>query len=162
MSSMQQANMTFAGQNLGAKKPERVKRVLWICMGLMIVISTVLGMGMYALGPVLLTAYNSDPMVIAQGMIYVRSKYPYHFALGANEVCVGQLRGIGCSLPSMLISVVCICVLRVVWVLWIFPRWNTLECLYLSYPISWVLSTAGQMICYFAVRKRYLNKETAA
>lgn len=162
MSSMQQADMTFVSQNLGAKKPERVKQVFWICLVLVSIISTGIGLGLYFFGPLLLSAYNSDPTVIAMGMIHLKHKCLFHFALGTNEVCVGQLRGIGCSVPTMLISLAFICGLRVMWVYTAFAAWPTLECLFISYPVSWVLGTLGQMICYFAVRKRYLAKAMAA
>ena len=159
MSSMNQADMTFTSQNLGAKKPERVKKVFWICLVLSVCISLALGFGMLLAGPILLSAYTSDPSVISMGMIYIKSKYPYHFLLSANEVSVGQLRGMGCSMISMIISLICVCALRVLWVLLVFPHWHTLESLYLSYPISWVLCMLAQMICYFVVRKRYLPRE---
>lgn len=161
MNSMQQADMTFTSQNMGAQKPERVKKILWICLGLVCCISTAIGLGLYFLGPVLLSIYNTDPQVIAMGMIHLKNKCLFHFALGTNEVCVGHLRGIGCSMPSMLISLAFICGLRVVWIYTVFAVWPTLECLFISYPVSWVLGTAGQLICYFAVRKRYLKTEAA-
>ena len=79
-----------------------------------------------------------------------------YFLCGLMEVSTGLLRGIGNSVMPMVASVLGVCVLRVGWVMTIFkvPEFHTLECLYVSYPISWFLTTAVQLTLFLVAFKK--------
>ena len=75
---------------------------------------------------------------------------------GLMEAYVGSLRGLGYSVMPMIVSLVGACGLRLVWIATIFqiPRFHTIQMLYVSYPVSWFLTTATHAICFlFAIRK---------
>ena len=146
--------MTFASQNYGAGKPERVKRTLVCCLGIVTV--TGLGMGLLfrLFGTELMSLYNSKPQVIAYGLIRMDLIMPTYFLCGLMDVMVGHLRGIGYSVMPMIVSLTGACLLRIVWILTIFAANPTLTVLYLSYPISWAVTFAIHLACYFLVARK--------
>lgn len=154
MNAQHQADMTFASQNYGAGKPERVKRTLVCCLGIVTV--TGLGMGLLfrLFGTELMSLYNSEPQVIAYGLIRMDLIMPTYFLCGLMDVMVGHLRGIGYSVMPMIVSLTGACLLRIVWILTIFAANPTLTVLYLSYPISWAVTFAIHLACYFLVARK--------
>ena len=158
MNAQHQADMTFASQNYGAGKPDRVRKSLWCCLGTVTVIGLVMGLSFYALGKPLMSLYNSDERVIANGLIRMGVILPTYFLCGQMDVMVGQLRGIGYSVMPMIVSLTGACLLRIVWILTVFAANHDLVTLYLSYPVSWFVTFAAHMACYLAVEKKALGK----
>ena len=158
MNSIYQADLTFASQNLGAGKYDRVKRLMWVALGVVSAIGISMGLLFLAFGEPLLSIYNSDPEVIAFGLRRMRIILPTYFICGIMDTMVGQLRGIGYSIMPMIVSLSGACLFRIVWILTIFamPQYHTLEVLYVSYPISWALTFAAHMICYRTLGYRKL------
>ncbi len=156
MNAQHQACMTFASQNYGAGKTDRVKKTLWCCLGIVTVIGLSMGLMMYLFGSQLMGLYNSDPGVIANGLIRMGIILPTYFLCGTMDVMVGQLRGIGCSVTPMIVSLAGACVFRILWILTVFAANHTLTILYLSYPISWGLTFAAHFICYTLVSRKRL------
>lgn len=162
MNAIYQADLTFASQNMGAKQYPRVRRTMWVCLGVVTVIGLILGLGFFAGAPVLLTLYNSDPEVIQFGVTRMSVILPTYFLCGIMDTMVGQLRGIGYSIMPMIVSLTGACLFRIVWIFTLFaiPEFHTLTVLYLSYPASWLITFAAHMICYL-VCVRKLPKEAA-
>ena len=161
MNAEHQAAMTFASQNYGAKKYDRVRKTMWCCLGTAAAIGLGMGMLIYAFGAPLMSLYNSEPQVIADGMIRMSIILPTYFLCGMMDVMVGQLRGIGYSVMPMIVSLTGACLLRIVWIMTVFATNPTLQTLYLSYPISWGITFAIHMICYQIVsRKRLKTSQT--
>ena len=158
MNAQHQADMTFASQNYGAKKPDRVRKTLWCCLGTVTVIGLGMGFLIRAFGPQLMGLYNSDPAVIAAGLVRMDIILPTYFLCGLMDVMVGQLRGIGYSVMPMIVSLTGACLLRIVWIMTVFAMQPTQEILYMSYPISWFATFAAHMVCYLVVAKKKLRK----
>ena len=158
MNAQHQADMTFASQNLGAGKPDRVRKTLWCCLGTVTIIGLAMGLGIRLFGSTLMDLYNSDPDVIAAGLVRMDIILPTYFLCGLMDVMVGQLRGIGYSVMPMIVSLTGACLLRIVWILTVFAAQPTQTVLYLSYPISWFVTFAAHMLCYRAVSGRVLGK----
>ena len=158
MNSIYQADMTFASQNLGAGRYDRVKRLMWVALGTVTAIGLSLGLIFLAFGRPLLGIYNSDPEVIAFGLRRMSVILPTYFLCGVMDTMVGQLRGIGFSIMPMIVSLIGVCVFRIGWILTIFamPQYHTLEILYVSYPISWSLTFAVHLGCYLTLGYRKL------
>ena len=158
MNAIHQAALTFASQNLGAKKIDRVKRSMWVCLGTVAVIGLALGLVFLLFQEPLLRLYNSDPEVIRYGMLRLALIMPTYFLCGMMDVMVGQLRGVGYSIMPMIVSLTGACLFRVAWIYFVFPFDPTLTNLYTSYPISWGLTFAVHLICYLIVAPRKLRK----
>lgn len=160
MNSMHQTALSFTGRNFGANKPDRIIKIFWICLGTVTAIGLILGNAAYLLGDVLIPIYNDSPEVVSYGLI--RLKYiciPY-FLCGTMDMIVGSTRGLGSSFVPMIISLIGACGLRIVWVYTVFAADPTLEVLFLSYPVTWFLTSAAQAAVFaFIFRKNFGKKK---
>ena len=162
MNAQYQADMTFASQNYGAGKADRVRKTLWCCMGSVTVIGLVLGLLVWLFGTPLMSLYNSDMQVISYGLIRMSVIMPTYFLCGLMDVMVGQLRGIGYSIMPMIVSLTGACLLRIVWILTVFAQNHTLTTLYMSYPVSWFVTFATHFLCYILGARKRLDQLKAA
>ncbi len=158
MNAFHQTSLSFTGQNAGAAKYDRVKKVLVQCLILVTLFGAGLGFGMLVFGKQLLSIYadkeNAD-IIISYGLRRLNIIFPTYFTLGIMDVIVGSLRGMGMSLTPTIVSLLTICVYRIIWIYTVFQANRSLEMLYYSYPISWVLATILQFSLFlFIFRKK--------
>jgi len=158
MNAQHQADMTFASQNYGAGKPDRVKRTLWCCLGVVTAIGLSMGLLILLFGRPLLGLYNQEPEVIAKGMIRMGIIMPTYFLCGLMDVMVGQLRGVGYSIMPMIVSLTGACLLRIVWILTVFAQNHDLTVLYMSYPVSWFVTFVIHFLCYMLIARKRMDK----
>ena len=78
------------------------------------------------------------------------------------DVICGALRGMGTSITPMLVSVMGVCGLRIFWLYVIMPFASSLNMLYYSYPVSWVLTATVHLICFLAYKKKHFPVDLAA
>lgn len=161
MNAMYQTALSFTSQNMGAQKTDRVKKVLFICLGVVFVIGLVLGNGAVFFGHQLLGIYSSDPEVISYGLGRMRILATWYFICGMMDVMVGSLRGMGYSMMPMIVSLLGACGLRVLWIFTIFQWQNTLFSLYLSYPFTWTVTFLAHLACWIVVTKKKWGKKGA-
>lgn len=155
MNAVSQAALTFTSQNVGAKKYERIKKVLLVTLLTVTVVGLMLGSGSYFGGRFLLKLFTKDSSIIPYGL--TRLKYvalPY-FLCGVMEVFVGSLRGMKCSTPPMIVTLFGTCVFRIIWIFFIFPLDPVLENLYIIYPVSWIITGFVHFISVLIVKKKY-------
>ena len=158
--SFQQTAVNFTGQNMGAHKFRRARRILWTCMGCVTVVGLVFGFSAWYFGEQLLSIYITDsPTATAYGMVRLSLITLPYFLCGQMNVSTGALRGMGASLTPMIISILGICAFRVFWIYTFFQAIHTPECLFVSYPISWALTLIAQMIAYFLIRRKYPKED---
>lgn len=153
-----QAAQSFTSQNLGAKKPKRVKRVYVTCLLMAGVCSLIMGGASYLFGHQLLGLYASEAEVIEYGMRRMMITTLPYVCIVLMNVTVGVLRGLGSSVMPMVMSLIGTCGLRIVWVYTILPLNHTWEMLFLSYPVTWLVTGAFQFICYLVVKRSTLDK----
>ena len=159
VNSITQACMSFTSQNYGVGKLKRMDKVLRDCAILSISIAAVLGGLAYSFGPQILTVYTSDPKVINCGMEILAYTSITYFLCGIMDLFPGALRGMGYSAVPMVLSVIGTVGTRIVWVFGIFPNHRSLSVLFVSYPVSWILTIVLQVMCFYFVRKRVHQKE---
>ena len=150
--------MSFTSQNYGVGKWKRMERVLIDCLILSFVAMMVLGNGAYFFGPQLLHIYTSSDAVIKCGMEILLYTTVTYFLCGFMDLFPGALRGMGHSGVPMLLSIIGTVGTRIVWIYWIFPRHRSLAVLFISYPASWIITLAMQIVCYFYVRNMLYKK----
>lgn len=154
MNALYQANLSYTSQNYGALKYKRIDRSLLLCLGVVTLIGGLLGNIVYLLGPHLLSLYDSDPAVIQYGMNRLAVIATTYFLCGIMEVASGSIRGLGYAIIPMVVSLSGACIMRIVWIYTVFAMVPTQFVLYLSYPISWVLTFAAHLVTYLIVRKK--------
>lgn len=156
-----QAAISFTGQNLGAGKLKRVDRVLLLCMLLAPGVGLVLSILAVLCGGPLLGIYSSDPEVIRYGVERMLLECAPYAICGIMNVMVGAMRGFGSSLSPMMASIFGVCVLRVVWIYTIFPLDRTFFMLFLSYPVTWVVTSIIEVACFLVIRKKAIARAMA-
>ena len=161
MNAFYQTALSFTGQNMGAKKYDRVAKILRICILCVTVTGVVLGCGAYLLGTPLLSIYTSDPEVIQYGLERMLIVCVPYFLCGIMDTHVGVLRGMGYSIMPMIVSLTGACALRVVWILTVFQMNRTLFILFLSYPVTWAVTAAAHFVCYLIVHHKMMEKAKA-
>lgn len=159
MNAVYQTNLSFTSQNIGGKKYTRVNKILFTCLGTVTAVGMILGFGAYAIGEELLRIYSTDPEVIRYGMLRMSIIATTYFTCGWMDTLVGSLRGIGYSLLPMIVSLTGACGLRILWIFTIFAQQKTLTSLYISYPVSWVITASVHMLCYFLIKRKMPKKD---
>ena len=158
MNAVYQTNLSFTSQNFGAKKYGRINKIMMTCIAVVAAVGISLGMAAFAAGDFLLGIYSSDAEVLKYGMIRLSIIGTTYFLCGIMDTMVGSIRGIGYSVMPMLVSLTGACGLRILWIFTIFQWHRTLMTLYISYPVTWIVTAAAHFICFMIVRKR-LPKE---
>ncbi len=159
MNAIYQTSLSFTSQNLGAGQYKRIDRILGRCLMVVAVIGLVLGNGAYLLGTQLLSIYSTEAEVISYGLVRLSIVSSTYFLCGLMDVMVGSIRGLGYSVLPMLVSLTGACAFRVLWIFTVFAWDRTLVCLYISYPVSWLLTASVHFICYQIVRRRVFPKD---
>lgn len=159
MNGMAQAMIPFVGQNVGAGNWKRIKKI--ILTGCLQV--TILGIACSSLIAVfkepLLALYTpGETEVIAYGSLMLRFILPLYFCCGLMDTLVCAQRGMGTSLAPMLAAILGVCGVRLGWIFTVFAAHKSLEVLYLSYPVSWVLTATVQAIFCTVVYKNMMKR----
>lgn len=154
MNAIYQTALSFTSQNVGGGRQDRIPKIIFQCMAIVIVIGAVMGNLAYQCGPFLLGIYSSDPEVIQFGMSRMQIICQWYFLCGIMDVAVGILRGLGYSVIPMLVSLTGACGLRVLWIFTVFAWKHSLFVLYLSYPITWIVTFTVHLICLLVIWKR--------
>lgn len=153
MNSIHQTALSFTSQNYGAKQYERIRKILRICLGIVVVIGLSMGLIALMFCHQLLGIYSSDAEVITFGIKRLSIICSTYFLCGIMDVMVGSLRGLGYSMLPMIVSLIGACGLRIVWIFTIFQMHHTLSTLYISYPITWIITFCAHLVCYFLIQK---------
>ena len=157
MNSFHQTAVNFIGQNVGAKQYGRVKKIVWICLGSVLVTGVAMGTLICGFGEQLLSIYITDSAeAVAWGLVRMGIIARFYFLCGVMDVSTGALRGLGASVSPMVISVLGVCGVRIGWIATIFqiPRFHTPQCLYSSYIFSWTLTFLIQMYAFMKIYKK--------
>lgn len=161
MDAMGIAVTTFAGQNFGAGKFDRLKKGTYVGLWMSAVITAILGGLMLVLGYPLISLFTSDGTVMEEAMNMMRFIIPFWFCYVCVNVYPCTLRGVGDALVPMLIICVGTCVLRIVWIFTAGIVYPGLYTTLVSYPLSWTITSIAFIVYYYrfsAMKKldRYL------
>lgn len=137
--SLSLAITTFAGQNYGAGKIDRVKKGMWTTLFTTIIYTIISGTMLYNFAPKVIALFTKEPDVIAAGVLATKFFCPFYFLLAIMHSLAGTVRGTGRTVPPMLIMILSLCVFRILAAKFVIPHYNTIENVYLLYPISWTI-----------------------
>lgn len=150
---------TFVGQNFGAEKYKRVRRSIWVCMGMGVSLIGGICILLMIFRDTILTIFTPDMDVISLGSYIMTFTIPYIFIFTPVEVFAGAMRGTGYSVVPTAVTFISVCLFRVLWVIVIVSRYHTIPMLAVVYPISWLLAAIAFFITYF--RGTWLRKPIA-
>ncbi len=154
---------TFVGQNFGAQKYDRIRKGTWICLGMCVTMIGTLTAVIVLLRRQILGFFTADPQMLRIGAYIMLWTVPFNAILSPMEIFGGAMRGTGNSLLPTVITGVCICLFRVVWLFTVVARFHTVEMLLVLYPLSWILTAVVFTVVYlrgkdaFCLRKRRMK-----
>lgn len=157
MNSFHQAAVNFTGQNVGARRYDRVKKVYSTTLLYVAIAGLTTGSLMWIFAKPLLSLYITDS---PEAIVYGATRLAYlalpYFLCGIMDVSTGSLRGLGSSFIPMVISVLGVCGIRITWIYTVFqiPQYHTLPCLYLSYTVSWTFTFLVQTLAFIILYKK--------
>jgi putative MATE family efflux protein len=152
MNAYYNAAITFTGQNMGAKKYNRIDTIAKICTVLIFATWLLMGGMVLLLGRPLLGLYTPDPTVVELGMQRMYIMMAAFFTCGIMNVYPGLTRGMGYSIMPMLCTLIGACLLRIVWLATFFTWYRSIFMIFICYPITWTLAGLGQVGCFFYAR----------
>lgn len=155
-----QACTTFIGQNYGAGKMDRCKKViradLLQSIGVTIVMTAVI---LLAARP-LVRLFTNNPAIIEPARERIFFIVGFELVNVFMEIYSGAMRGFGFSLSPAIITLIGVCGIRIYWVFEYFPAHKNFTSLLMCYPISWILTAIGLVLCYYLYVKRKVLKIT--
>ena len=147
---------TFVGQNYGARKYDRIRKGVWVCMGMSVAMIGGIAVLELCFRELILGFFTTDAAVIRAGAYAMLWIVPFNVLFMPVEILAGTLRGTGNSVMPTAITSICICGFRVLWVTTAVQIWHTIEMLCLTYPLSWLLASTVFFIVY--LRGRWLDE----
>lgn len=154
MNSYYNAAITFTGQNMGAKKYDRIDSIAKVLTALIFATWIVVGGGILLFGRQLLGLYTKNPDVVELGMLRMKVMMTFYFPGGVMNVFPGLTRAMGYSILPMLSTLFGACIMRIVWLATVFQWYPTVMGLFLCYPATWTIAGVGQVASFFYARKQ--------
>ena len=157
MNAFYQACISFISANVGARRYERINKILVRAEICVVITGMILGGYAYLDSHRLLSLYTNSQAVVEAGkirMMYISLPY---FLCGMMDVMVGGLRGLGYAILPMIVSLIGACGLRLIWIFTFFQtvRFHETKYLYLTYPVSWAVTFLAHVICYIIVKRKF-------
>lgn len=140
---------TFVGQNYGAGKVKRMRKSVGICLGMSYAGAILVSGALYALAGPLYRLFTTDENVVRIGVDMMHFLLPSYFMYVVIGILSGALRGAGRVLVPMLLTCGGVCLIRIVWMLGVFPGYPGINTIMLSYPVSWGITAVLFIIYYF-------------
>ena len=137
--SLGMASTTFTGQNCGARKKERVKKGLWITIVMGVVYTVIIGILLLIFAQPIMQLFTQDEKIIDAGIRAMKYFCPFYALLSILHSLVGAVRGAGKTMPPMIILLFSMCIFRIIWLQFILPMNNTIDNIYVLYPVSWAI-----------------------
>lgn len=154
---------TYVGQNIGAGKYERVKKGIRVCLIMSVSAAVFMG-GAVMLGcRPLLGLFTKVPEAQAYAIQMMWYMAPFAWVFAFSDILGGAIRGAGAAMKVTIISALCICVFRVLWLMILLRFFNDIRVVFLCYPVSWALSSFVMTLYYFkgsAIKKAITASKT--
>lgn len=161
INSLYHTSLAFCGQNFGARKYDRIKKSLLYCIGIATAIGIMVGAIVIVFSNELLRIFLKENLeAIEFGKQRILATCIFYFLCGIMEAATGALRGINKAIPALINSVLCTCVLRVIWCFTIFKMYPSIGTLFISYPMTWALTSTLHLVM-FAIYYSRMKKSSS-
>lgn len=156
-----QALSTFVGQNLGAKKYDRLRKGVFFGIVCGLAMAELVGVIAYLFAPELIRFFNSSPDVVDFGVRHMRTICLFYFLMAFSHCMAAVFRGAGKASVPMYTMLLIWCVIRISYITVALKFVNRLETVSWAYPITWVLSGIVFLVCYRRLDWRSLSGTAA-
>ncbi len=158
VNSITQACMSFMSQNLGALKKDRLDKVFRDCVILELVLPLILGGLAFFFARDILGIYTRNSVDVEYGFAILSITTFTYFLCGIMDLIPGAMRGLGHSTVPMILSIIGTVGTRIVWIFGLFPTHHTPRFLFVSYPVSWIITILMQVVCFYFVRRKVMSR----
>ncbi|MBE7092510.1 MAG: MATE family efflux transporter [Clostridiales bacterium] len=159
--SFYHSTITFIGQNMGAKKYDRIKKVFAVNVACVLGFGAVVGLFYGLLGRPLLALYNvTDQEGINFGLTRLAFIAVPYFVYGLSDITAGAIRAMGSPILPTINSIGGVCGLRLLMIFTVFKFFGTPESLFITYPISWGVTFITGVIIFMFVYKKIKKQAT--
>jgi len=148
------AATTFTGQNIGAKKPKRVKQGVFQGIAISMAYTAFISVILYLNAEHILKIFSPDEEVIAYGYSTMLILLPFYWTIAIHQILMGSIRGSGRTMVSMLIGVGNMCVLRMIYINLLVPFFPSFGAVMWCYPITWI--TTMLMDCVYSIKAKWI------
>ena len=153
-----QACTTFTSQNIGAGKYGRAKDIMKLTMNLAVLSAVIFGAVVCLFGDFFLGLYTSEAAVIETGKIRLLFVALPMALNGILDILVASMRGMGISTLPTITMIVGICGVRLGWIWLLYPLFNTLQMVYMCFPVSWALTSLIQAVFWFKCHRNLMER----
>ncbi len=159
-SAFNAAIVAFLGQNVGAGKKARIKKIILCCLLCSVTFTAFFGLVFFTFGGPIFRAVYLPKDAEAVRIAIVRTYYLliFYWVPAAYGVIGGAAQALGYSFPIMLNSIFGVCVFRTIWMQLIYPKAPSLHMLYICYPVTWGLILLLHSVVFFYAIIRYYKK----
>lgn len=169
MNAVYMSTLLFTSHNVGAKNYKRIIKIMWNAFLAVTLIGVLFSSIVLLLQNPLIKLYGLDAKTTDElqklAVITAKKRLLYfcipYFLYGCMEVSMGMLRGLGKSLTLTFISLMGTCVLRIIWIATVFRFIPTLDIIYISFPITWIVTLACLFITILLELKKRINNSSA-
>ena len=147
---------TFISQNIGAGKYDRVKKGIRFGVLCSISLAEVIGVCINLAAPLLISAFNSDPQVVAYGVSQAKTITLFYFLLAYSHCLAAIFRGAGRSIVPMVVMLLCWCIIRVSYITIVVHFIPQISVIFWAYPLTWSLSSIVFTLYFF--KSNWLSK----
>ena len=145
---------TFVRQNLGAKQYDRAKKGAWFGILCSMSIAELIGFAIYAVSPVLIAAFNSDPEVVHYGVMQAKTISLFYCVLAFSHCIAAVLRGSGNASVPMVVMLCVWCLFRVSYITVAVHFIPDIRMVFWAYPLTWSISSV--IFLYLFLRGKWI------
>lgn len=148
---------SFMGQNLGARKKDRVKKSYLICLFYSFMVGLVVGLLLVLFGHQFLSLFANDAAVIEAGMERLMVMGLAYCISAFMDCTTAATRALGKTVFPTIVMILGSCVFRIVWIYTVFAVYHTTQALYLLYAVSWIITAIPEIIYFVIIYKKTVS-----
>ena len=156
-SALGAAVTTFAGQNYGAGKMDRVYKSIRVNVVISYIFTGAIIIVLFAFCEPLYHMFTTDPKVIGIGVYMLRFLIPSYLLSVLLENLSGGLRGLGDVLWPTIFTFGGLFFVRLPWIIILTKIHHKVEILLISYPLAWGATLLCLIPYYFWRKKRRMS-----
>lgn len=155
VSSISMAATTFVGQNYGAGRLDRVRKSVWVTLGMGLIYTIATGVLLLLGQDAIMHLFTNEEAVVEFGKAAMHWFCPFYWLLSILHGLAGAVRGTGASVPPMVVLLVSLCLFRVVWIQFVLPQFGSIDGVFMLYPVSWALGAV--LMALYAWKGRWME-----
>lgn len=146
--SYSMALTTFTGQNMGAKKYDRVKQGARSGIIMSLLTTIAISALLLIFGEQVLSIFSDNPKVISYGLYMMHVLAPFYIFLAISHAFNGIIRGAGITTIPMIVMITCWCGMRMTWILASVPIFHDIGVVFMGWPLTWAASALWLFLYY--------------